>query len=151
MDRKQSGTPADALVSFLNALITARESRSIEELRESAQSMGMDPDRLLARAREQVARAREQARLSWVTRARSRAEEVRQRIRDAGVAARLTRQELIRRIREAAEGAFGPTAEEFVRASFKNLESLPNEDLVSFVEDIEALRLLEKEPGDERP
>jgi hypothetical protein len=56
MDRKQSGTPAGTLVSFLNALITARESRSIEELRESAQSMGMDPGRLLARVREQVAR-----------------------------------------------------------------------------------------------
>ena len=150
MDKKQPDSSADALVSFLNTLITAHESRSIEELRESVKSMGMDADRLLARAREQVDRARERARLNWVTRARARADEVRQRIRDAGTAARLTRQEQIQRIREAAEGAFGQTAEQFA-ASFKNLESLPEQDLLSFVEDIEALRLLEEEPGDERP
>jgi len=151
MDHTRPGTPADALVSFLNALMTASESRSIEELRESVRSMGMDPDHLLARAREQVTRAREQARLSWVTRARSRAEEVRQRIRDAGLVARLGRQDLIRRIKDAAEGAFGTTSAEFVRTSFRNFESMPDQDLVSLLEDIEALRVLGNEPDNEYP
>lgn len=150
MEEKHPSTSADALVSFLNALIFPRESRSIEELRESVQSMGVDPDHLLARAREQVARAREQARLSWATRARARLPKIRTHLREAPIATRLTRDEQVRRVREAVEGAFGDRAREFA-AAFRNFGDLPDADLASIVEDIEALRLLEEEPGDEGP
>jgi hypothetical protein len=147
MEEKRPDSPADALVLFLNTLIATRETRPIEELRESVQAMGMDPDRLLARARERVARAREDARLSWVTSARARIPEIRKRLRDTKALAGLSREQQLRRLREAAEGAFGVRAREFV-ASFHKFEDLP--DLASLVEDAEALRLLEEEPGDER-
>jgi hypothetical protein len=149
MDPKSARTPSDALVAFLNALIVARESRSIEELRESVKSMGMDPDRLLARAREQMDRAREEARLGWVARARAKLPQIRDRLRDARALAGLNREQQLRRIRDAAEGAFGTRAREFV-ASFHKFEDLPDAELASLVEDVEALRLLEQEPGDER-
>lgn len=150
MDQKQGNTPADALVTFLNALITARDSRSIDELRESVQSMVIDPDRLVARAREQVTRAREQARLSWVTRAHAMLPQIRERLREAPTGLRPNRDEQVRRVREAIEGVFGEHVQEFA-AAFRKFEYLPDKDLVSLVEDIEALRLLEGESGDERP
>ena len=149
MNPKRDRMPADALVAFLNTLIATGESRSIDELRESVRSMGMDPDRLLARAKEQIDRAREEARLGWVARARARLPQIRERLRDAKTLAGLGREQHLRRIREAAEGAFGTRAREFV-ASFHKFEDLPDEDLASLVEDVEALRLLEQEPRDER-
>jgi hypothetical protein len=149
MDAKSDHTPSDALVAFLNTLITTRESRSIEELRDSLRSMGMDPDRLLARAKEQMDRAREEARLGWVARARAKLPQIRERLRDAKTSAGLGREQQLRRIREAAEGAFGMRAREFV-ASFHKFEDLPDEDLASLAEDVEALRLLEHESHDER-
>jgi hypothetical protein len=149
MDQRQNDSPADALVRFLNTLIIGREPRSVDELRESVQAMGMDPDRLLARAREQVARAREEARLSWATRARARLPEVRRRLRESKVLAGLSREDQLRRIREAAEGACGAGAREFA-ASFHKFEDLTDADLASLVEDIEALRLLEEGPPDDR-
>lgn len=148
MEQKRPDSPADALVLFLNTLIATRETRPIEELRDSVQAMGMDPDRLLARARERVARAREDARLSWVTRARAGIPEIRRRLRDTKALAGLSREQQLRRLREAAEGAFGVRAREFV--TFHKFEDLPDADLASLVEDAEALRLLEEEPGDER-
>lgn len=150
MDQRRSESPADALVRFLNALITAKEARSIEELRESVQSMGMDPDRLLARVQEQVARARDAARLSWVARAQSVLPHIRRRLGEGKVVTRLNRDELLRRIHEAAEGMFGTRVQEFA-ASFRKFENLPNEDLASLVEDIEALRLLEEDKSNDRP
>lgn len=150
MERSRSESPADALVQFLNTLITAREPRSVEELRETVQSMGMDPDRLLGQVREQLARAREAARLSWATRAQTMLPGIRQRLREKGVTKGLKRDELIRRIREAAEGVFGMRVQEFA-ASFHKFENLPEEDLASLAEDIEALRLLEEHRDDERP
>jgi hypothetical protein len=150
MDERRADSPADALVRFLNTLITRQEPRSITELRESVQAMGMDPDRLVTRARERLAQAREEARLSWVTRARTSLPEIRRRLRETKALAALDRKEQLRRIREAAEGVFGMPAREFV-ASFHKLEELPDADLASLVEDIEVLRLLEKEPRDEGP
>lgn len=149
MDQRQTDSPADALVRFLNALIVRREPRSVEELRESVQAMGMDPDRLLARAREQMARAHEEARLSWATRARTSLPEIRRRLRESKLLAGLSREEQLRRIRQAAEGALGTEAREFA-ASFHKFEDLPTADLASLVEDVEALRLLEEGPPDDR-
>lgn len=149
MDEQRADSPVDALVRFLNTLITRQEPRSINELRESVQAMGMDPDRLLTRARERLAQAREEARLSWVTRARTSLPEVRRRLRDTKALVGLSREQLLRRVREAAEGVFGMPAREFV-ASFHKLEDLPDADLASLVEDIEVLSLLEREPPDER-
>lgn len=148
MDQKWSESPADALVRFLNALLTAREPRSIEELRLSVQSMGMDPDRLLVRAREQVIRAREATRLGWVARAQAMLPAIRQRLRERKVVVGLNRDQLIRRIRDAAQGVFGAPAQELA-ASFRKFENLPDKDLASLVEDIEALRLLEGNGIDE--
>lgn len=149
MDQRRGDSPADALVRFLNTLIAAGEPRSVEELRESVQAMGMDPERLLARTREQVARAREEARLGWVTWARARLPDIRRRLRETKALVGLSRGQQLQRIREAAEGVLGMRAKEFV-ASFHKFEDLPDADLVSLVEDIEALRLIEQEPRDER-
>lgn len=149
MDQGRPDSSADALVRFLNALITDKEPRPIEELRESVKAMGMDPDQLIARARERVADAHEKARLSWVVRAQARLPKIRQRLADARSSSHLGRNELLRRIRDAAGGAFGMPAREFAAAHHK-LEDLPDADLASLVDDIEALRLLEEEPGDER-
>jgi hypothetical protein len=111
--------------------------------------MGMDPDRLISRARERLAKAREEARLSWVSRAQAALPEIRRRLQATKAVASLSRKEQLRRIREAAEGLFGMPAREFV-ASFHKFEDLPDADLASLVEDIEVLRLLEKEPRDDR-
>lgn len=149
MDQRRADSPADSLVRFLNALIAQAEPRSIEELRESVHAMGIDPNRLVSRARERLAQALEEARLSWVTRARAALPEIRRRLQATKAAASLTRDQQLRRIREAAEGLFGMSAREFV-ASFHKFDDLPDADLTSLVEDIEVLRLLEKEPHDDR-
>ena len=149
MDDRQAGSPADSLVRFLNTLMTRSEPRSLEELRESAHAMGIDSDRLVRRARERLAQAREEARLSWVSRARAALPEIRQRLQATKAVANLNRKEQLQRIREAAEGLFGMPAREFV-TSFHKFEELPDADLASLVEDIEMLRLLENEPHDDR-
>ena len=151
MEEQRAESPADALVRFLNSLIAQPTApRSIEELRESVQAMGIDPERLVSRARERLARAQEEARLSWVTRARTALPEIRRRVHSTRSLVNLTRDELLRRVREAAEGIFGPPAREFA-ASFHKFDDLPDADLASLVEDIEVLRLLDGESKDERP
>ncbi len=149
MDSRRADSPADALVRFLNTLIGRREPQSLGELREAVQAMGIDPDRLVSRARERIAKAREDARLSWVSRARAVLPEIRRRLEATKSTARLTKEEQLRRIQDAAAGAFGTPAREFV-ASFHKFEDLPDTDLASLVDDIEALRLLEDDSRDDR-
>lgn len=150
MDKKQPDSPADSLVRFLNALMKTQEPRSLEDLRESVLAMGMDPDRLIARAREQVARAREEARLGWAKRAQALLPTIRQRLGEGKRTVRLTRDQQLARVRDALEGALGEPARE-VAAAWRNLEDVPEEDLATLVEDIEALRRLQEELGDDRP
>src|SRR5438552_1662598 len=76
MEQRRADSPADSLMRFLNALVTRSGPRSIEELRESVHTMGMDPDRLVSRARERLAQAHEEARLSWVARAQAALPEI---------------------------------------------------------------------------
>lgn len=149
MDSQRADSPADALMRFLNTLIQHRDSRSVEELRESVKTMGLDPDRLVRRAQEQISKAREDTRLAWVTRARVLLPEIRRQLESTKSAERLTKEEQLYRIREAATGTFGVSVREFV-ASFHKFEDLPDADLASLVDDIEALRLLEDDPPNDR-
>jgi hypothetical protein len=147
MDQKQPDSPGDNLVRFLNALITTKEPRSLEDLREAVQGMRMDPDRLLARAREQVARAREEARLGWVKRAQTLIPKLRERLAGRQAIPAMSRQERLAQVRRMVQGVLGRQAAEL---AFKNLESLPDDDLGSLLQELEALRSLEEEFPDER-
>lgn len=147
-EKRSPETPGETMARFLNALMRSAKPETLEDLRESLQAMGVDPNEVISVVRAEIERAREAARLNWATQARDRLRKARALFGQVAPRVVGNRAEQLDLIRRALIGEYGKSVQT-VAAAFHKIEELPPEDLASLVEDIECLRLLEGQRSDE--
>jgi len=126
----------------LTCFLTNDDYRTMDEVREDLKAEGIDPDRIIERGRELVAKKLDECRLSWQAKAREErlsALKTTERVKPP-----MAGGELQEKIKEILSGMLGRQTQEFAQAYFRKLDKVTEKDMQSFLEDLERLKILEK-------
>jgi hypothetical protein len=128
----------------VTCFLTSEDNRTIDEVREDLKAEEIDPDRVIERGRELVARRLDELRLSW--QAKAREERLSALKNTEAVEAAPMGRELQEKINAITSGMHGRQIQQFAQAYFRKLDKVTEKDMKSFLEDLERLKMLEKLP-----
>ncbi|MBW1697568.1 MAG: hypothetical protein JRH18_23940 [Deltaproteobacteria bacterium] len=135
--RKDSKCFTESLTEFLSDPAGLSQEEIVSEL----QDQGIDTDDLEKRVMEIVKKGAEKRRLAWRETARRRREEIEKIFQSAQISSMPSN--IMNKIKEILRGDFGPEAFSHAETFFRKKEGVSEKDLVSLIEDLEHLNLLE--------
>jgi hypothetical protein len=126
--------------------LTAEMEWSIEESREALLEAGIDPDKLVSNVLANVKGALKGSPEYWRNRAKAQREYLLEKIRKAATTTqeKLTRDELLRRIRETIARLPASVSQEYAVA-FRKFEDCSEEDLASLLQELEIIEKLNRD------
>lgn len=137
----RNGKNRKSFMECFYSFMSDPENLTQEEIRTELEELGVDTNQLETRVAEIVKEGSQKRRLAWVKNAR----EKRIRIEKMFESKKIARESksLKTKIKEILNGSYGQDAQSYAKAHFRKIESLPERDLESLIEDMENLNLLE--------
>lgn len=128
------------------AKLSSEAEWTVEETREALAEAGVVPDDIAGRMLQLVSRLKKESPFHWKTRAHAMRRELLERVqaRIGAEVAGLTRQQLVKKLKEAIDRLPGPAAAQY-GVAFRKFEDATEEDLRSMLEEVAIIEDLERE------
>lgn len=142
-DRKKATTDSEFLDN-LTCFFENFENLDEAALREELQEEGINPEKLLSRAKALIETKLKETKMSWKVSAQEKKNLMLEQISSAKYEMPSNTEELRKKIKELLSEFTGDQLPYYVQAFYSNLDQITEEDLKSFYSDLKKLESLKK-------